>query len=173
MADQVLCEAGGFDLKGSYRLDEDARIDKEFARLEDIEKALLYDRRRLAVLMATHGRQLAALTEAQDHKAKELERLRPYWLPGMTKKQAVAAYLEANPGGTGPKNWNELQGLTVERLIVALQKAKDQAGAGAEVLTGDGDSVVSVFVLRGFVYVSDPQGIVMGNIRLGRVRELA
>ena len=41
MADQVLCEAGGFDLKGSYRLDEDARIDKEFARLEDIEIAVI------------------------------------------------------------------------------------------------------------------------------------
>jgi hypothetical protein len=161
MADQLLSEAGEFVLEGEYHLDQDRCIATAIARLEHLEESIAYYRR-----------ERQDLIEAQFEKegelywmTEELERLRPYWLPGMTKKEAVAHYLEAKRRDIGQEGTNGSQELTVEGLIAALQKAKDLAGAGASVRMVDDEPVVSVSVRCGVVYVSD--------IRQGDESELA
>jgi hypothetical protein len=145
MADQVLREAGEFDLEGAYRMDETWRIGKASAQLEHLERALAYERSKLR-----------ALTDFYDHMAEELDRLRPHWLPGMTKAQAIAAYLASPPRPAEQEDSAEPQpALTVAGLLAALDKACAKAGPQAVVRMVDEEAVVSVSVLHGVVYISD------------------
>jgi hypothetical protein len=73
-----------FDLRGSYMLDEDRRVGRVSCRLGHAEEALAY---------LTLAREWPPL--ALRRLRAEIEALRPHWGPGVTKEQAVAAFLAA------------------------------------------------------------------------------
>jgi hypothetical protein len=136
MNDQVLREAWEFDVAGAYRLDDEERIGKQFAELEHVEQALAYERRNLTAMKAY-----------LDRTAEELERLRPHWRPGMTKKDAIAAYVQASADGPDP--------LTSGQLLEAVRAAALGAGPDAVVRMAGGKPVASVSVRDGVVEISD------------------
>jgi hypothetical protein len=76
-----------FDLDGSYALDESGRIGKRMARLEHLQ-----------IVLRLNDANLEAVRRANDELHEEFRRLEPYWLAGMTKAEAIAAYHAANPG---------------------------------------------------------------------------
>lgn len=76
----------GFDLEGVYKLGGNLRIGKRHAQRHHAETALAID-----------DANLASVTIANQRKHDELNLLAKYWLPGMTKAEAVAAYQAANP----------------------------------------------------------------------------
>jgi hypothetical protein len=77
---------GGFHLNGDYRLDTNRRVPRRLAHIEDAAEWLAD---------YTHDVSCGQLEpgELADERA-EVEALRPYWGPGVTKEQAVAAYLK-------------------------------------------------------------------------------
>jgi hypothetical protein len=138
MAEQVLREAWEFDLEGVYRLSDEERIAKWSAELDHVVQALAYERRHLVSLKAY-----------LDRTAEELERLAPHWRPGMTKKDAVAAYVQASADGPDP--------LTSGQLLEAVRTAVLRAGPDALVGMAGAKPVASVSVRDGVVYISDRQ----------------
>lgn len=86
-SDQLILDGfGPADLDGLYALGEGERIGKEFARIEHMMKHLEISR--------TNRH---AVDEADDKLHAEFELIRPYWKKGWTKRQAIKAYLRANP----------------------------------------------------------------------------
>jgi hypothetical protein len=75
-----------FDLNGTYALDENQQIDKQFARIEHQENAIAFAEEQPAGTRFSYPEHYLALLH------EELELLRPYWGPGVTKQQAVEAY---------------------------------------------------------------------------------
>lgn len=75
-----------FDMEGEYKLGEGRRIAKRLAQYNHAQDALKLD-----------DANVKNVLEANKWKHEEMERLRPFWLPGMTKQEAVGAYREANP----------------------------------------------------------------------------
>ena len=76
-----------WELEGEYRLGEGRRVAKELARIEHVETVIAQDERNLAAVMRASAR-----------KHEELSMLRPYWSrPGVTKRQAVDAYVADHP----------------------------------------------------------------------------
>jgi hypothetical protein len=73
-------------LRGEYKLDDDRRIAKRYAHLRHAEEALKYH-----LEMGEADPPSYAGAYAQKLR-QDIELLRPYWLPGVTKEQAVAAY---------------------------------------------------------------------------------
>jgi hypothetical protein len=103
ITDQEACarrrEEPEFNLEGCYALDAERRIGRRYARLEHIEEALGYD---LLCLEAPNGaskRKRRELEQAIARKREELEKLRPYWGPGVTKEEAIGAYEAAQQEG--------------------------------------------------------------------------
>lgn len=70
-----------FDMDGEYRLGDTRRIAKRLAHIEHADAAMAIKQRNAAAVMESLARDL-----------EELGRLRPYWGPGVTKEQAIAAY---------------------------------------------------------------------------------
>jgi hypothetical protein len=68
-----------------YRLDGGRRIARRYARLEHMEEAIRY-----AEASGVPDEEVARMK-------RELELLRPYWGPGVTKEEAIRAYYDANP----------------------------------------------------------------------------
>jgi hypothetical protein len=71
-----------FDLEGAYKLDAERRVGKRKALLQHMEQALAYK-------FSGFGEPNAAIALMRE----ELEKLRPYWGPGVTKEEAVRAYM--------------------------------------------------------------------------------
>lgn len=80
-----------WDLSGDYALGDGRRFPRAGAFVEHMEESLRID-----------GLNLERLQQASTRKHQEYERLLPYWGPGVSKQQAVAAYLLANPGESLP-----------------------------------------------------------------------
>jgi hypothetical protein len=80
-----------WDLCGEYRLGGGRRVAKRLARLDQAEE-----------MLALVESNLAAVSQASERKQAEMAKLRPYWLAGMTKEEAVAAYRAANPPDAAP-----------------------------------------------------------------------
>jgi hypothetical protein len=78
--------ARNFDLIGTYALDENQRIDRQFARIEHQEEAIAFAEEQPAETQFSYPEYYLALLR------EEVELLRPYWGPGVTKQQAVEAY---------------------------------------------------------------------------------
>lgn len=79
--EQLVFEGEGWDLGGEYRLSSGRRVAKRLALLEHMEEMIANDEQNVAVVLAASSR-----------KHQELARLRPYFGPGVTKEDAVAAY---------------------------------------------------------------------------------
>jgi hypothetical protein len=72
-----------FDLEGEYKLDTSRRIAKKVARIEHAREALEFDPALVLDL------------------PQELELLKPFWEPGVTKEEAVALYIACHAAETG------------------------------------------------------------------------
>ena len=73
-----------FDLEGEYKLGDTRRIAKRLARIEHADMAMAIDDQNVAAVLIANAR-----------KKEELSKLRPYWGAGISKQQAVEAYLES------------------------------------------------------------------------------
>jgi hypothetical protein len=83
--DEDEAEEGGaypFGLDGVYELSRDGRIARRYAHLCHAEEALAYADTNGAGPRGEEAREIR----------RELELLRPYWAPGVTQEEAVAAY---------------------------------------------------------------------------------
>jgi hypothetical protein len=78
---------------GVFRLDANRRLDVRFARIEQAEEALAYEET------------LGGRTPWSAQLREDIERLRPYWGPGVTFEQAAAAWWAARSPreGTFPR----------------------------------------------------------------------
>lgn len=83
----------GWDLDGDYKLGNGRRVAKRLARLRDIDE----------LVEAIEAETIEALKKAQEAiKAnsamyKEVSKLRPYLGRGLTKQEAIEAYLADHP----------------------------------------------------------------------------
>jgi hypothetical protein len=84
---QQQLEFPGFDLEDEYALDGGRRIAKRYAQLQHAETWLRID-----------DENLDNVTKANARKHKEIDDLRPFWGPGITKREAVEAFSNASPG---------------------------------------------------------------------------
>jgi hypothetical protein len=75
-----------FRMEGSYALGDNRRIAKRYAHLDHYQQHL-----------AIHDATTQAQIEANMREHDEAERLIPYWKPGMTKEEAVEAYVADHP----------------------------------------------------------------------------
>lgn len=85
-ADQPSLPGVQWDMEGEYRLGGGRRVAKERALIEHMDEVLAND-----------SNNLAAVLRANARKHEEAARLRPYWVRGMTKREAVTAYLAEHP----------------------------------------------------------------------------
>jgi hypothetical protein len=77
----------GWDVEGETRLGDGKRVPKRKTLINHADE-----------MLAIAARNLASVSLAYARKHGEVERLRPYWPPGVTKEAAIAACQRANPG---------------------------------------------------------------------------
>lgn len=75
-----------WDLEGEYKFGDGRRIAKRLATIDHIERAL-----------AINDRNVAAVMGANVRMREEYLRLKPHWDNGVTKSQAIDAYLAEHP----------------------------------------------------------------------------
>jgi hypothetical protein len=96
-----------WEVEGMYRLDADRRVPRYTATLQDAEASLAYDRDHAPPALTFRDRQAGGITDelevealtsrlTPDERADEIEKLRPFWGPGVTKAEAVLAYAAAH-----------------------------------------------------------------------------
>jgi hypothetical protein len=78
-------ERPGLNPGGTLRLNENDRVLKPFATLDELERAIAFDEREAVAEGREPSRQLR----------KELDLLRPYWTAGAAMSEAVASYEQA------------------------------------------------------------------------------